>query len=108
MGMKIFFTYLGVMNLTGLLSFYSDKQKARKHLYRIPERRLFLMALLGGAVGCLLGMFLFHHKTRHARFVIGMPLLSILWCVILFVLFRSAFSDSAGPLFHAFLHNFTI
>ena len=74
----IFFIYLLAVNLAGLLIFHSDKKRAVKHRFRIPEARLFLIAILGGAAGCLLGMYLLRHKTKHARFVIGMPLLGSL------------------------------
>ena len=105
---EIFLIYLLVVNLTGLLFFYADKQKAIQHRYRIPERRLFFIALAGGAVGCLAGMYLFHHKTKHARFVIGMPLLSLIWLLIIFAFFRSANSDSAGPFFHTLFYNLSV
>jgi uncharacterized membrane protein YsdA (DUF1294 family) len=106
----IFFIYLLAVNLAGLLIFHSDKKRAVKHRFRIPEARLFLIAILGGAAGCLLGMYLFRHKTRHARFVIGMPLLVILWIIIIIIVIvwniRSGALGSAGPFFHAFFHNF--
>ena len=65
--------YLLVINLTGLGMMAADKQKAKKHRWRIPEKSLFLTALLGGSIGTWLGMYLFHHKTKHWYFVIGMP-----------------------------------
>ena len=105
---EIFLIYLLTINLTGLLFFYADKQKALKRRYRIPERRLFFIALAGGAVGCLTGMYLFHHKTKHARFVIGMPLLSLIWLLILFVFFRPAVLNSAGPFFHTLFYNLSV
>ena len=56
----------------------ADKAFARKGLHRIPEKRLFLAAALGGALGALLGMRLFRHKTLHRSFTLGMPALLIL------------------------------
>lgn len=67
--------YLIFINLASLVLFYSDKKRARKHEWRIPEKTLFLAAAAGGSVGAIAGMYLFRHKTRHWYFVIGMPLI---------------------------------
>ena len=67
--------YLLIINAVGFLIMLADKEKAKKHLWRIPERTLFAAALVGGSVGALLSMYLFHHKTRHWYFVVGMPLI---------------------------------
>ena len=72
--MKILFVYLVIINLLSLFLMAEDKRRARRHLWRIPERTLFAAALVGGSVGALLSMYLFHHKTRHWSFVVGMPL----------------------------------
>lgn len=74
--------YLLFINLTGFALMGIDKYKARKHLWRIPERTLFLAALLGGSAGSILGMYTFHHKTRHWYFVAGMPAILILQIVL--------------------------
>lgn len=71
---------LAVVNLAGLVLMAADKSRARRGRWRVPERMLFLTALLGGAAGSWAGMYLFHHKTRHWYFVLGMPL--ILACQI--------------------------
>ena len=55
-----------------------DKQKARKNLWRIPEATLLTVAILGGSVGSLLGMRLFHHKTRKPKFSVGIPVILLL------------------------------
>ena len=67
--------YLIVMNLIGLAVMAMDKSKARHHAWRIPEKTLFLVSILGGSVGTWAGMYLFHHKTKHWYFVVGMPLI---------------------------------
>lgn len=79
--------YLLFINLTALLLMGLDKWKARRHLWRIPEKTLFLTALLGGSPGALAGMYLFRHKTRHWYFVLGMPAILILQ-IGLFLLLR--------------------
>ena len=55
-----------------------DKGRAKKDKSRIPEKKLFITAVLGGALGALLGMTVFHHKTQHRSFTLGMPALFIL------------------------------
>ena len=67
--------YLILMNLIGFGLMGVDKQRARRRDWRIPEKILFGAALLGGSVGAWAGMYLFHHKTRHWYFVVGMPLI---------------------------------
>jgi len=74
---SIIFIYLLLMNLMGFAVMGIDKYKAKKHLWRIPEKTLFLFSVLGGSAGALLGMYFFHHKTRHWYFVIGMPAILI-------------------------------
>ena len=65
--------YLAVINLATLIVYGADKRRARKGKWRVPEKTLFLLPLLGGSVGALLGMRVFHHKTRHWYFVWGIP-----------------------------------
>lgn len=65
---------------------YSDKQRARKRAFRIPEATLFSIAMIGGSVGSIAGMYLFRHKTRHLTFVYGMPLILLLQILALVAL----------------------
>lgn len=60
--------YYLLVNLITFAVYRADKQKAQKHQYRIPEKTLFLFAFLGGAVGAVLGMCFFHHKTKKIYF----------------------------------------
>ena len=55
-----------------------DKRRARKNLWRIPERTLLGIAVLGGSIGCLLGMYTIRHKTLHLKFSAGIPLILVL------------------------------
>ena len=70
-------SYLAVINLTGFAAFGIDKYKAIHHKWRIRESALFAIAILGGSVGCLIGMRVFHHKTLHPSFRIGIPMILI-------------------------------
>jgi len=82
--MRLFLIYLIVINLIGYFIMYADKQRAIQRKYRIPEKNLWVIALIGGAVGTTLGMNRFRHKTKHAAFRIGFPILAMLQ-VILFL-----------------------
>ncbi len=80
--MERFFEILNILiivwNLWVFLIMGVDKRKAKKGRRRIPERTLLLSALAFGALGGLIGMHLFHHKTRHKRFRYGLPIMLIL------------------------------
>lgn len=69
--------WLAGINLLALVLCGIDKWKARRDRWRIPEKTLFLSAILGGSVGLLVGMHLFRHKTKHKSFTIGVPLIFI-------------------------------
>ena len=65
--------YLLIMNVAGFLLMHLDKEKAKRNRWRISEATLLTVAALGGSIGSLLGMYLFHHKTRHLKFRLGLP-----------------------------------
>lgn len=67
--------YLTIINAAGFLLMLIDKQKARRGAWRIPEATLIWVAILGGSIGSLIGMHLFRHKTRHLKFLLGIPLI---------------------------------
>ncbi|MBO5030880.1 MAG: DUF1294 domain-containing protein [Lachnospiraceae bacterium] len=81
--------YLAVINLTGFAMMGIDKRKAVKKLWRIPESTLFIIAVIGGSIGSIIGMRVFHHKTRHWYFVYGMPLILILQVLLVIVIIKS-------------------
>ena len=64
-----------------------DKHKAIKHEWRIPEGSLMGFAALGGALGALLGMKFYRHKTRHAKFTVGVPLILVTHIFLLIMLY---------------------
>ena len=78
--MKLLLYYLLIINAAGLLLMLVDKWKAKKNRWRVRESTLLLVAALGGSVGCLIGMYLFRHKTRHLKFPLGIPLILAAQC----------------------------
>ncbi len=70
--------YLILMNIAGFAAMGIDKARARKKAWRIPESTLFLLALIGGSMGSILGMQHFRHKTKHWYFAVGMPVIFFL------------------------------
>jgi uncharacterized membrane protein YsdA (DUF1294 family) len=79
------------MNIIGLAVMGIDKSKAKHHEWRIPEKMLFLVSLLGGSIGTWAGMYIFRHKTKHWYFVIGMPAILILQCVVVIWVYSKLF-----------------
>ena len=74
--------YLLAINIATFSAFGADKRRARRESWRIPEKTLFLLSLLGGSAGALLGMRVFHHKTLHRSFRSGIPAILILQILI--------------------------
>lgn len=74
--------YLAAINIIGFAIMGIDKLKAKRRAFRIPEATLFTVALIGGSLGSLLGMYTFRHKTRHRKFTIGMPVILALQVIL--------------------------
>lgn len=70
--------YIIIINLITFIFFWNDKGRSKKSVWRIPEKTLLGLCLIGGSIGGLLGMRVFHHKTRHALFVWGIPMIIVL------------------------------
>lgn len=86
--LKIFIIYLAIINTISFIVMGIDKRRAIKHKWRIPEKTLFLLAVLLGSIGTNLGMKIFRHKTKHIVFVIGMPaILTVQICLCVLLLF---------------------
>ena len=84
---KIIVLYLLLVNLIAFALYGIDKRRAIKHQFRIPEKTLLWMSRIGGGVGSWLGIKVFRHKTKHARFRIAVPLWTIIWIVALILAF---------------------
>ena len=76
--LKYVLYYLAAINLVTFLVYGIDKLRAKRGAWRIPEKTLFLLPILGGSVGAIAGMKVFHHKTKHWYFKYGLPLILIL------------------------------
>lgn len=85
--MRFILVYLVIINVFGIYIMHLDKRKAKKGYWRIPEATLFITAFIFGSAGVLLGMRLFHHKTRHFKFVVGIPSILIIQLYLLYKLF---------------------
>ncbi len=80
--------YLVVINLVGFVIMGVDKKRAIRGAWRISEASLFLTAILGGSLGCILGMQHFRHKTKHWYFKYGMPAIWMVQIIIILLLSR--------------------
>lgn len=85
---NILIIYLIIINAAAFIIFGIDKRRAVKNRWRIAESTLFLLALIGGSIGALAGMRVFHHKTKHFRFVLGIPLILILQIAAAFMILK--------------------
>lgn len=80
--MEFIIIYLGTMNVAAFLLYGLDKQKARMNRWRIPEKVLLGIAVIGGSVGAYAGMRAFRHKTQKMKFYIGVPVIFFLQMAI--------------------------
>lgn len=69
--------YLILINAASFLLMLADKKKAKRNMWRIPEKVLLGTAVLGGSLGVLAGMYTFRHKTKHLKFTIGVPMILV-------------------------------
>lgn len=79
--------YFIFINIIAFLSMYLDKRKAKKHKWRISENTLMGLALLGGEIGALIGMYKFRHKTQKPKFVIGIPMFIVIKILLVIIYF---------------------
>ena len=84
--MKYLFIYIGVMSVIAFIVYGIDKLKAKKNLWRVPEKVLILLAFIGGALGALIGMYTFHHKTKKLKFTVLVPLALIIHIALLILI----------------------
>lgn len=86
--LKYFIIYLIVINIITFIAMYIDKKRAKMGKWRIKEYTLFILALIGGSIGAIAGMYTFRHKTKKARFVIGFPAILIIQILLGFMIYN--------------------
>lgn len=89
--MKYLFLYIVAVNITALLLYGIDKSKAVRHKWRIPEHTLIGVAMIGGSIGALIGMLMFHHKTRKPKFKFGVPVILIFQLIVVIAVINFGF-----------------
>ncbi len=82
----IILIYFIISNLAALILMAIDKIRAVEHRFRIPESVLLLHAVIGGSIGAIIGMFLFHHKTRKPKFRLGLPIILMIQIILVFLI----------------------
>ena len=83
--------YFAVISLLAVFLTVRDKKAAQRNARRVKERTLLAVAVLGGSAAMLLTMLIIRHKTRHTRFMLGIPLIIILQSIILMTVFKHSF-----------------
>ena len=86
--------YFIIMNLIGFALMGIDKYRAKKRRFRLPAATLFIVAIIGGSIGSIIGMYAFRHKTRHWYFVYGMPFILLLQIIFFIFLLNAPFEIS--------------
>ncbi|AWK51421.1 DUF1294 domain-containing protein [Clostridium beijerinckii] len=87
--LKIISTYLFIINLLGFFIMLIDKQRAIHKEWRVPEKTLIGISVFGGAIGMLLGMSSFRHKTKHKKFTIGVPFILLMQIFLTILYFKA-------------------
>lgn len=86
MELKLTLIYLAVISFISMLVTVSDKRRARKHKWRVMESTLLILSALGGSVAMLLTMLVIRHKTRHIKFMLGIPVIIVIQLVLVYYL----------------------
>ena len=85
---QLLLIYLVLINLVSIIVTISDKHKAIKHKWRVPESTLLLLSLMGGRVAMYVTMLIIRHKTKHPKFMIGIPVIIVLQFISVFLIWR--------------------
>lgn len=85
--LDIILPYLVVINVATFFTYGLDKWKAKRSKWRIREAALLTLAVLGGSIGAWLGMKVWHHKTQHKKFRVGIPIIIFVQAIIIWYFF---------------------
>lgn len=85
---KFIVTYLLTINFIGFIIMLIDKQRAVHKEWRIPEKTLIGISIIGGSIGMLLGMSVFRHKTKHVKFKFGVPFILFIQIALIILYFK--------------------
>lgn len=83
----LIFSYLIIVNFITFILYAIDKWKAQHHKWRINENLLIILAFVGGSIGALLAMKIFHHKTKHKKFRIAVPIILFFQIVLTIIMY---------------------
>ncbi len=89
--MEFFWIYIAAISLISVIACYCDKKAAKRKKRRISEKTLLTLSLLGGAVAMYAMMRIIRHKTRHNKFMIGLPLIILLQIAALILIYLKIF-----------------
>ena len=89
--MKFIFIYVFFTNLLLFILMGLDKRKAKLNHWRISEKTLFSLALMGGSIGGILGIYTFRHKTKHLKFTLGFPIIFLFQLISIFLFLNCNF-----------------
>ena len=81
--------WIGVLSLVAVILTVSDKIKAKRSAWRVPEATLLIVSALGGSVAMLLTMLLIRHKTKHLKFMLGIPIIILLQIPLVYWVFTA-------------------
>lgn len=87
--MKVFLAYLAAVSLAAVIMTVRDKSAAKRHKRRVPEKTLFGAAALGGSAAMLVTMVAIRHKTKHKRFMIGLPIIILVQTAASLIIYYS-------------------
>ncbi len=91
MNPNILYGYLGVISVIAVIVTIADKVKAKRGAWRVPENTLLLLSALGGSIAMLVTMLLIRHKTKHLKFMLGIPIIIVLQIPLLWWLLTRVF-----------------
>ncbi len=83
---NMLFYYLIVINVVTFTVYGIDKLKAKQGSWRISEATLLILAVIGGSIGAMLGMKVWHHKTMHKKFKYGLPLILLVQIALIYLI----------------------